>query len=181
MRLLVVDGVPRADALVIRRASDILVKETDLLGAQVQLAGFSVEVKGVRYVSLASLASHVTYRVDFAAIVLDLRVERSLLGHAGVAAGGCQPHGQPAQAVFSGFPVSGFVQTDVGKAPTGLIRASGSDANRVGHRELPAIAPPATTTLPPTASRPFRRPSPSCRRRLPRRRHNAVMLKHRGV
>jgi outer membrane usher protein len=149
---LVVDGVQKADnVVVILRANDVLVKETDLLAAAVPLPEAAlVDVKGTRYVSLASLAPHVTYRIDFAAIALDLQVEPSLLGHSAVAVGEPRPSGHFAKADPSGFltysvssstanlgeRASGFLQAGAGSAAAGLFTASASYADGTGHRGL---------------------------------------------
>ncbi len=152
---LVVNGVPKADAIfVILRGSDVLVAQSDLQAAQVPLPGAAfVDVNGVRYVSLASLAPNVTFRVDVAALALDLQIATSLLGRSTVAVGAPGATRELAKADPSAFvsyslssstvnlgqQAAGYVLAGAGSATTGLFTTSAAYGSGEGRRGLTAF------------------------------------------
>ncbi len=76
-----VNGVDQADILVVLRDGDALVSVADLQNAGVRgFAGVREDVGGQPFVSLASLAPQVTFRVEEADLRLALVAEPSLLG-----------------------------------------------------------------------------------------------------
>ncbi len=148
---LVVDGVPKAENVIAYlRPNDVLVEEKDLIAAAVPLPGATiVEIKGRRFVSLASLAPHVTYRIDVDALSLNLQVDPALLGHTTVVVGEPIENERPARADPSGFltyslssgasngsSASGYAQAGAGSAAAGLFTASASYAQGGAHRGL---------------------------------------------
>jgi len=137
---LVVNGVAKGDVVGIVRAQDVLLTEDDAKTAGVPFpAAAFVEFGGTRYVSLDSLAPHVTYRLDLSTVTLNLTVDPSLLGRTAVALDGHGDHAGTARADPSGFltysltsdtanlggGVNAFVQ-GAAAAGAGLITASGS-------------------------------------------------------
>jgi len=159
---LVVDGVTKAeDVIVILRGGDALVLETDLRAADVPLTGaVFVEAGGARYVSLASLAPQTTFKIDSAALEVDLQVDPKLLGHAAIPIGAgntrtlakADPSGFLSYSITSDSTdvsrdVDGFVQTGVGSARAGLFTASGSYSDGSAHRGLIAYTRENEATL----------------------------------
>jgi len=149
---LIVNGVTKKDyTIVILRAHDVLVRESDLIAAQVPLLGaVFVDINGIRYVSSASLAPHVAYNVDVTALALNLNIIPSLLKHQTLDMAEPSHYKDLAKADPSGFltysltsstenlggQVNGFVQAGAGSAGTGLFTATASYANGSSHRGL---------------------------------------------
>jgi len=91
---LVVNQVPKGEALVIIQPGDILVRRADL--EQAGLHGFSGRQKvvdGESYVSLQSLVPAVSYKFDENALTLSLTAQPGLLGTSVVNLGNQQPEG----------------------------------------------------------------------------------------
>jgi outer membrane usher protein len=147
---LIVDGAAKTDVIVILRGRDILVPQSDLLGANVPLVNaVTLNLDGVVYVSLASLAPHVAYRIASDTFALELTVDPSFLPRSAIAVTASTLYQQPARADPSAFltysaststanlaGVEGFVQGGAGSAAAGLFTASASFANGVSHRGL---------------------------------------------
>jgi outer membrane usher protein len=138
---LVVNGVANGDVVGIVRAHDVLLTEDDAKTAGVpSSAAAVVAFEGTQYVSLASLAPHVTYRLDLSTVTLNLTIDPSLLGRTAVAFDGSgRARAVAARADPSGFltysltsdtanlggDANAFIQGGVA-AGTGLVTASGS-------------------------------------------------------
>jgi outer membrane usher protein len=147
---LVVDGVQKiANIVVILRGTDVLVAESDLREAGVPTPGAAlVDLDGTRYVSLASLAPHVTYRVDDTGLALDIQIETALLGHTAIdvarpsdaTPAKSDPSGFVTYALTAGSGASdnAFVQAGAGSASAGLFTASGSYSDGAARRGLVA-------------------------------------------
>ncbi len=77
---LVFNGIEKGVSVVILRAKDALVRQSDFQRAAVPTLGATFEdVDGERYVSVASLAPKITYKVDLANLALDVMADASLL------------------------------------------------------------------------------------------------------
>jgi outer membrane usher protein len=138
---LVVNGVAKGDVVGIVRAQDVLLTEDDAKIAGVpSSAAAVVSIGGTRYIALASLAPHVTYRLDLATVTLNLTVDPSLLARTAIALDGSRgDRAGAARADPSGFltysltsdmanlggDAGAFVQGGVA-AGAGLVTASGS-------------------------------------------------------
>jgi outer membrane usher protein len=148
---LVVNGVAKGDIVGIVRTKDVLVSESDAHAAAVPFSDAAVmEFEGGRYVSLASLAPHVTYRLDLTTVTLDLTVDPTLLGRTAVSLGvSSEDRAGTARADPSGFltysltsdsanfgsDASAFVQAGASSG-AGLITASGSYGSGHARRGL---------------------------------------------
>jgi outer membrane usher protein len=100
---LIVNGVAKGDIIAVVRHANVLLLEDDLRAAGVPFPAAEIaEFRGGRYVSLAALASHVTYLLDLPTVTLNLTVDPSLLARADIALNGSRPAGA-ARADPSGF------------------------------------------------------------------------------
>jgi outer membrane usher protein len=102
---LIVNGVSKGDVVGILRSNDVLLTEDDARSAGVPFPPTAiVDVSGARYVSLALLAPHATYRLDLTTVTLTVTVDPLLLGHTTVAldASGAE-HSAIARSDPSGF------------------------------------------------------------------------------
>ncbi len=148
---LVVDGVAKSENLiVIVRATDVLVLETDLAAAGVPLAGaVFVDLDGTRYVSLASLGPGTTFTIDPVAIALDIHVDPALLQHSDIQVGDLTTHvlAKADSSAFVSYSVTSgtgderrntnaYVQAGAGNAAAGLLTASASYSDDEAHRGL---------------------------------------------
>jgi outer membrane usher protein len=149
---LVVDGVTKAQTVVvILRGNDVLVLESDLQAAAVPLPGATfVALEGNRYVSLDSLAPKIRFKVDEAALALDIQIDPALLEHAAIAVGDSELKIRPARADPSGFltysvssnadnlsgRTNAYLQAGAGSATAGLFTASASYSDGIAHRGL---------------------------------------------
>ncbi|MGP6158598.1 MAG: fimbria/pilus outer membrane usher protein [Vulcanimicrobiaceae bacterium] len=79
----------KGDIVGIVRAADVLMSADDAQSAGVPFpAGAVVAFGGAKYVSLASLAPHATYRLDLSTVTLSVTVDPTLLGGTNVALDG---------------------------------------------------------------------------------------------
>jgi outer membrane usher protein len=89
---LIFNGIDKGVSVVILRANDVLVRLSDFQRAAFPLPGAKfVDVDGERYVSVASLAPKITYKVDLVNLRLDVNAEASLLPHTSMSLAFQQP------------------------------------------------------------------------------------------
>jgi outer membrane usher protein len=147
---LVVDGIQRiANIVALLRDSDVLVTRDDLRAAGVPTPGARlIAIDGVSYVSLASLAPHVTFRIDESGIALDLQIESALLAHdrldiapaPDAARAKADPSGFLTYSLATGSGDGGYgnayVQAGGGSAASGLFTASAAYEDGAARRGL---------------------------------------------
>ena len=131
---LVVNAVENAVVIAVLRTHDALVTERELRAAGVPLAGASfVDIRGVRYVSIASLAPGVTYTVDLADLALQLTVDPRMLPRTSASFGPGGGSRALATADPSAFLTYSVTSAAYGSNRTlnGFFQAGAGDAKRL--------------------------------------------------
>ena len=131
---LVVNGVENTVVIAVLRAHDALVTERELRAAGVPLTGASfVDIRAVRYVSIASLAPAITYSVDLANLALQLTVDPRMLPRTSTSFGPDGASRTLATADPSGFLTYSMTSAAYGANRTlnGFFQAGAGDAKRL--------------------------------------------------
>lgn len=131
---LVVNGVENTVVIVVLREHDALVTERELRAAGVPLAGAAfVDIRAVRYVSIASLAPGVTYTVDLANLALQLTANARMLPRTSTSFGPDGASRTLATADPSGFLTYSMTSATNGPNRTldGFLQAGAGGAKRL--------------------------------------------------